>query len=183
MQTEAKKAYLKRYREENKQRLAAAAAERYQDKKEEYSAYRREWRRSKAKDPHHHSLVLAQKKRYREANHDELHAKQVEFAKAFPGKKAATRHKSRAITRGAYVEGESELAKQKIIELKTPTHGICFYCNDNMPTFGMHIDHVIPLCRGGLHIPENLVLCCATCNSSKGKKLLSEWTPKGKSSQ
>lgn len=37
------------------------------------------------------------------------------------------------------------------------------------------VDHVVPLARGGGHVPDNLAAVCGRCNSSKGKKLLSAW--------
>lgn len=38
-------------------------------------------------------------------------------------------------------------------------------------------DHIIPLVRGGTNDPVNLTAACRSCNSSKGDKLLSEWSP------
>lgn len=39
-------------------------------------------------------------------------------------------------------------------------------------------DHVVPLCRGGKDIIENIVPCCKSCNSSKNSRLLyEEWIP------
>lgn len=38
-----------------------------------------------------------------------------------------------------------------------------------------HVDHVIPLSRGGSNWPSNIVISCPCCNSSKGNKLPSEF--------
>lgn len=43
----------------------------------------------------------------------------------------------------------------------------CHYCLKPVPRDKRTIDHVVPLNRGGLHDPSNLVMACATCNSSK----------------
>jgi 5-methylcytosine-specific restriction endonuclease McrA len=47
----------------------------------------------------------------------------------------------------------------------------CFYCGHT----SSHLDHVLPLIKGGQHSVGNLVAACQTCNLSKGRKLLSEW--------
>lgn len=53
-------------------------------------------------------------------------------------------------------------------------HGLCAYCST--PLHGKyHVDHIVPLSRGGTDYAENLTLTCPRCNLSKGDKLLSEW--------
>lgn len=41
---------------------------------------------------------------------------------------------------------------------------VCRYCRKPANT----VDHVVPYERGGLSTEENLVACCAHCNSAKG---------------
>lgn len=56
------------------------------------------------------------------------------------------------------------------------THGrICFYCGEKIKKF--HLDHFIPLSRGGTNWPDNLVISCCPCNQSKGAKMPWEWMP------
>lgn len=57
--------------------------------------------------------------------------------------------------------------------VKKRDEGRCQYCGDLSP--GGHIDHVIPLSRGGTDSIENLKWSCPTCNLSKGDKTLDEW--------
>ena len=37
------------------------------------------------------------------------------------------------------------------------------------------VEHIMPRCCGGEDIPDNVVMVCKSCNSSKGKKRLYEW--------
>jgi len=60
----------------------------------------------------------------------------------------------------------------KVLELERFCHWCCCPLTDS----NRSIDHVTPLARGGHHIPENLVVACKKCNSSRGDKLISEWT-------
>lgn len=51
--------------------------------------------------------------------------------------------------------------------------GVCAYCSTTLGPF--HLDHIIPWSRGGVHSPANLTVACASCNTSKGNRLLEEW--------
>lgn len=53
--------------------------------------------------------------------------------------------------------------------------GRCWYCQCDISE-GYHIDHRIPLSRGGTNWPNNLVLTCPHCNLSKHNKLPHEWS-------
>jgi len=53
-------------------------------------------------------------------------------------------------------------------------NGKCYYCQTNVSK-NYHIDHIVPLSRGGSNNPSNLVIACPHCNMSKGKKFLHEW--------
>ena len=43
----------------------------------------------------------------------------------------------------------------------------CCFCGKACIKFGQ-LDHRIPISRGGLATPSNLVLCCEACNRTKG---------------
>jgi 5-methylcytosine-specific restriction endonuclease McrA len=53
--------------------------------------------------------------------------------------------------------------------------GRCYWCGEKVTWRAKHVDHVTPLSRGGSNGPENLVIACAHCNTSKGAKLPEEW--------
>ena len=57
--------------------------------------------------------------------------------------------------------------------------GKCYYCHIEVGD-RYHIDHVIPLARGGSDGAENIVVACPTCNLQKGRKLPSEWSEGGR---
>ncbi len=50
--------------------------------------------------------------------------------------------------------------------------GFCIYCGVKEK---MTLEHILPTKRGGPDIPENAVMVCKSCNSSKGAKRLYEW--------
>lgn len=52
--------------------------------------------------------------------------------------------------------------------------GKCWHCGLWVGNH-YHVDHLIPLDRGGKHDASNIVISCPRCNLSKGKKLTQEW--------
>ena len=52
--------------------------------------------------------------------------------------------------------------------------GCCVYCRGELgDTF--HLDHIIPLAKGGAHSDDNVQLLCPWCNLSKGAKMPEEF--------
>ena len=50
----------------------------------------------------------------------------------------------------------------------------CYLCGEHIPMGQRHVDHMVPLSRGGAHSPENLGIAHAFCNISKGVRLVEE---------
>lgn len=46
----------------------------------------------------------------------------------------------------------------------------CAWCGTKITRRSAHIDHVVPLARGGEHSSRNFVMACAPCNLKKGAK-------------
>ena len=46
----------------------------------------------------------------------------------------------------------------------------CQYCSCKLEKSQATVDHVIPRCRGGKHIWDNVVCCCLRCNRKKGDR-------------
>lgn len=53
-------------------------------------------------------------------------------------------------------------------------NGLCAYCGIRL-FHDYHVDHYIPLIKGGSNWPDNLLLSCMTCNISKNGLLFEEW--------
>lgn len=52
----------------------------------------------------------------------------------------------------------------------------CCYCEKQLND-GVHMEHVIPLSRGGWHDVINVVPACPNCNLSKSTRTPTEWKP------
>ena len=55
--------------------------------------------------------------------------------------------------------------------------GKCAYCPKDIRS-RYHIDHIVPLSRGGVHSIGNIALACPSCNCSKKNQFLVEWRHK-----
>lgn len=56
--------------------------------------------------------------------------------------------------------------------------GRCWYCGEVLNVAGRqtnHIDHVLPVSKGGSNDPDNLVAACRTCNTEKADMTLKEF--------
>ncbi len=54
----------------------------------------------------------------------------------------------------------------------------CFYCNIPLSIKTSTIDHVIAISKGGADTLNNMVLCCAWCNSNKGSLSIKDFLKK-----
>lgn len=92
-----------------------------------------------------------------------------------PQKSRGYTHTRRALKRAT--EG-THTAEDILIQLKRQK-GRCYYCGEKCAD-KYHVDHVIPLSRGGSNGPDNLVIACTHCNERKGTKLPHEWPEGGR---
>lgn len=51
---------------------------------------------------------------------------------------------------------------------------ICFYCKEALMS-DFHIDHKVPIAKGGVHGIENFALACMPCNQEKHAKDIDEY--------
>lgn len=66
-------------------------------------------------------------------------------------------------------DSEGSFTAEDIAGMLAAQKGRCWYCSKALHTY--HVEHRIPLSRGGTNGPENIVLACPPCNLSKGVKM------------
>ena len=54
----------------------------------------------------------------------------------------------------------------------------CYLCGSDVLMGGLHLDHIIPVARGGTNDASNLAVSCADCNMAKGDRLSDKRPPK-----
>ncbi len=66
-----------------------------------------------------------------------------------------------------------EVSPNIIEHLFVDQKGLCFYCNRELQEY--HLEHMLPISKGGLHDDSNLCISCPTCNLRKHNKTAEEF--------
>jgi 5-methylcytosine-specific restriction endonuclease McrA len=155
-----------KWRKENPEE-ARAAEKKWRDTHPEQArairkAVLRAWRN---KNP---EKARAAARRQRAAKPEERRAWEKRWRKDNPHKVVA----KFARRKGRLLEAVGSHSSEQIAARVAVYDSLCAYCGAPYES----IDHVIPLARRGSNWPANLRPACRKCNSSKGDKLLSEWS-------
>lgn len=147
--------YYATHREQSKTRCARYKTENLQARREYEKRYREE-----------HALEASEyAKNYYEVHGEQLRERNRANQAAHPEARRIRNQRSRALKQQA--QGSHTLAD--IDQLLKGQGNRCWYCGCDL-TDSYHIDHFIPLSKGGANEPGNLRLACASCNLKKNNK-------------
>lgn len=138
-----------------------------------YSGERQRAAKSRANDWYHSNKERAAviNKTYYEANKKAHQLRNKEWERKNP---EAVRAKKARRRQRENINISNEARKQSILKRIELKNYPCVYCGEY--TDEMHIDHALPLCRGGLDIAGNLLQSCRSCNVRKNTKTAEEFT-------
>lgn len=154
----------KQYLEDNKERTSLRLKRWREENRERNSLKQKQWREEN-KERH-----LLKKKEYRDKNAEYIAEFKKQWYKTINGNLCRINGSSK---RRAFKEQGDVTTIQLKELLKNSTH--CFYCNNPLILNAIHIDHYIPLSKGGLHTISNLRIACKKCNLSKWNKMPEEF--------
>lgn len=144
-----------------------------------YKAWREanaEKRRAYMKQWHADNLEYENRYAREKYQNDEQYRQHVlDWQKSHPEerRKQKMRRRARKLEAGGSHTAEdikAQLHRQK---------GKCYYCHKKVGT-DYHVDHIVPLSRGGQNDRDNIVIACSTCNQRKYNKLPHEWPEGGR---
>jgi len=154
----------KRYREHNRERVLKNKRQWYNDNRDKIIQNVAQWR--KLNPNKHRKNTRAYYQRHRKR----IRQYHKEYRQQFPAKEKAKVQRRRAREQGA----PGQHSAKDIHNIYSAQEGRCGYCG--MPVGDRyHVDHMIPLIRGGTNAPENLCIACPSCNLEKGDKTPDEW--------
>lgn len=145
----------------------ACEARHYDENRAKRNARQRDyWRRRMESDP---EGIRANRQNWQERNRDKCRAsyhtwreQNLEVAR----KKAIA---GQAKRRAAKIGAGGTFTPTDVKKMVAAQKGKCWYCSCKLDSY--HVEHRIPLARGGTNGLENLVLACPPCNLSKGTKM------------
>lgn len=156
----------KEYRDANKDKIAEYMKVYRAENHEKIAKKNAEWYRSNIKH------AREQCRRYHAENKPRLNARSRNWHKVNP-------EKSKALCisyRGRKLTATGSSSPEDIATIRMLQENRCHYCGVDLTAVQEpHLDHFIPLSRGGSNNPDNLVWACPTCNISKGNRMPWEW--------
>lgn len=132
--------------------------------------YMKGWR-----ETHRDSIRETNSAQY-EKNKEARKAKQREYYRANVQEHLARNRNRKAQKRDA--AGSHTAAD--ILDIYKTQKGKCRWCGVEVGS-DFHVDHVVPLSRGGSDSPENLAVACPDCNRHKHNAMPDEWVSRAKS--
>ena len=147
------------YRQRNPEKKNASNRA-YRERNKEYCRQKnREWiEKNKGK-------YLTDALRYRTINKEKVNAGNRAWRIKYPERA----RKSDSIKKARRYNAPGSFLPQQITELYKKQKGNCVICKSTLHK-KFHVDHVMPLARGGTNYIENIQLLCAPCNMSKSDK-------------
>lgn len=110
--------------------------------------------------------ISSRSKRYFAENHSKVLKSVRLWAKNNKDKVKAIKHNYKVRRRALIAEGVSSARLAEWVERQKKW---CYWCGENCLS-GYHIDHYVPLSKGGKHDTDNMVISCPKCNIRKNAK-------------
>ena len=107
--------------------------------------------------------MKSQIKTWRENHRDYSAISTREWAKKYPERVIRNGANRRARERAV----GGKLSRDIITQLMKSQRGKCVACGMRLTRRNRHLDHIVPIKRGGLNSDSNVQLLCAPCNLSK----------------
>jgi 5-methylcytosine-specific restriction endonuclease McrA len=114
---------------------------------------------------------------YRSTHREEARARTRTYYRSHVAEATAHANARRAFISGALVGVTSSRREEMVaIYQRAKDDGTvrCYLCGKVAKVGERHVDHIMPLSKGGKHRPSNLAIACATCNLRKNAKLPEE---------
>lgn len=145
-----------RWKVENPDRRDQTNKAYYEANKPRIAVYKKNWTETNRERVKLNAVQYVAKNKLR------IRANHLRWRQANPEKLRVWTNVTKARRRGA----DGKYTSADIIVLFKLQRGKCAYCRVPLGS-GYHIDHILPISKGGSNWPANLQLTCVSCNCSK----------------
>ena len=156
---ECAKIHDRRQKDRNADARRKAERQRYWENPEKF---REKTRRYKMENK---DKTLSALRRWRRTNKEAVKQYNAEWRRNNPA--AASVHANNRRARVRNVGGF--ITKKDVADLLESQRGRCTYCSKKVGD-NFHVDHIIPVSKGGQNSKGNIQICCPTCNQRKHAK-------------
>ena len=170
------------YRAAHKDEIAKRTADYSKAHGEDLSQYAAKWRKEHRKErakcgAEYREAHRGERKIYAAGYYKSHKTERAQYLQEHRVERAAYNAKRRALKAGTLVNATpGQLAEIKEIYRKAQEDDKvrCYLCGELIPMGHRHVDHILPLSKGGTSLPSNLAVACDKCNLSKQAKLPEE---------
>lgn len=149
-----------KYQKNNIDKINKRRREKYEETKEAKIKAAKKW---KEKNP---EKVREAKRKHSIKYREKISARVKKWREENPEKLRSARARRKAKIRNA----SGDVASSDIKFIFKAQKGKCVSCMSDLNKTSYHIDHRIPLAKGGMHTKSNIDLLCPSCNLRKGAK-------------
>jgi len=162
------KEYQKEYYIENRNKLNIMNSEYYKNNKDRMNFLQKQYYNENKEH------LQKMNKKYVENNKETIKKYKKEWNSSIGGKlaKKVCNHIRNSKIR---ITNDKTITKKSLENLLLEQNNKCKYCNidlDFNTAFEVHLDHVIPISKGGNHSINNVVFSCKSCNLKKHDKII-----------
>ena len=150
-----------RYRQENREKLLAGKKIWYWENRQHSIKKSMEWKNENKE------RKTELDRQYYIKNAHIIKRRAAEWAKAHPLGDRSRAHNRRCA-------GGLRINRHIVVGQYWEQNGLCYWCMDELGE-RFHIDHYVPVSRGGTNHKNNIVCACPECNQRRGARLDSEW--------
>lgn len=155
------KKYKKEWQEKNKDKIKERLHQYYEENKDKIKKRSNKWRKNNLERKKVTNLLWQLNNPDKVKEGRKKYRNKVKNDPQFRLKEKARLHNRRNAPGSHTKEDLEKLFKQQ--------NNCCYWCREELTSY--HIDHIIPLSKGGSNNPGNLCISCPSCNLKKGAKM------------
>lgn len=155
--------YSKNLTDEQKNKIKAAQKIYRLNNKEKEALRKKRWAADKLE------ILKEKAKNYYVNNKDRIKNNSAKYKKTNKGKEVGKLVKAKRNSLKK-TTSDNTITADSLRDLRTKQNNSCYYCNISflqIPEYHIHLDHYIPISKGGIHSITNVVWSCAKCNQHK----------------